>query len=125
MSALKQQLVCICIFLALALPVIAQQETIPFKQDSVTAETVVLRTILLLIVVTAIAYGVVYFLKRQYHGGLLSKSLDAKISILETKKISLNLNIYRLKINSREIVLAQSGTNLLVLDQSETQESEK
>ena len=94
----------------------AQESNIPYKSDSYASDGLIFKLIIILVIIALIAYGISYLIKRYYFGGLLEKKGKGDMTLLEVKRFSPQLTVYRIKIDTNEVVLAQSNNGLQVLD---------
>ena len=97
---------------------IAAEKSIPFKTDNYSVGGMLFKVIFLLVIISVIAYAVSYAIKRYYFKGMVNQMAGkSKIQLLEMKRISPQLTLYRIRYDTKEILLAQSANGLLVVSE--------
>lgn len=102
----------------------AEEKIVPYKTDTYSTEGLLLKLVLILVIIALIAYGISYLIQRYYFGGLIKKAGSGDITLVELKRLSPQLTVYRIKIDTTEVLLAQSNNGLQVLCKNEIEKKD-
>lgn len=91
-------------------------KNVSFKSDAQDIGPLFFKIITALIIVSALAYIIVLMIKKYYYGQTLHLKKENKLNLLEIKRISPKLTLYRISVKDKEICLAQTDNALVVLD---------
>lgn len=98
---------------------------IPFKTEGAITSGYIVRIIVSLVIVLAIALGVTFALRKYAHMGVSSGSKnDNYLELLDVKKISSKTTLLVVKVDDKKITLAQSGDSIVVIDKESTGDSQ-
>ena len=95
------------------------ENTIPYKSDGYHTENLVFKIIFSFLIISALAYFIIAVIKKHYYGKQLHQKTESKLGVLEIKRISPRLTLLRVEANGKEIYLAQTENDLVILDRVE------
>ncbi|WP_316369609.1 hypothetical protein [Candidatus Thiodiazotropha sp. CDECU1] len=89
---------------------------LPLRKDSVIPQGTLLRVSVAIVIGLILAIAVVYLIKRYIFARTPIGTSDQHMQLLEVKRLSTRLMLFRVRVDDRTIVLAQSGEQLIELD---------
>ena len=95
---------------------LAAINSIPYKPEPTDSGGVFYKVILSLLVVSGLAYLIAMVIKKYIYGSQFQGKSLSKLNMLELKRISPKLTLFRLEVNGNEICLAQTDKDIIVLD---------
>ncbi len=89
---------------------------LPLRREGVIPQGTLIRVSLAIIVGLVLAIVIAYLLKRYLFARNQLDSSGHRMQLLEVKRLSPRLMLYRVRVEDKTIVLAQSGERLIELD---------
>lgn len=97
---------------------------LPLRKESIIPQGTLLRVTIAIIIGLALAVAATYLLKRYLFARNSLDSSDQRMQLLEVKRLSPRLILFRVRVDNKTMVLAQSGEQLVELDPAKCFESQ-
>jgi len=97
----------------------AVSTAIPYKTAAGPEDGIMIKIVLSFIFVSMLGYFIVLVIKKYYYGKPFYTKSISKLNILEVKRVSPRLTLFRIEINDKDICLAQTDNALIILDRVE------
>jgi flagellar biogenesis protein FliO len=98
---------------------------LPLRKDGVIPQGTLMRVSIAIVIGLVLAIVGAYMLKRYLFARNTLGSSDHHMQLLEVKRLSPRLMLFRVRVNDKTIVLAQSGEQLIELDPGKSFETQQ
>ncbi|MGD8911375.1 MAG: hypothetical protein PVJ68_01355 [Candidatus Thiodiazotropha sp.] len=98
---------------------------LPLRQDGVIPQGTLMRVFIAIIIGLALAIAVAYLMKRYLFARNPHGTSEHRIQLLEVKRLSPRLMLFRVSVHGKTFVLAQSGDRVIELDPSNALETQQ
>lgn len=91
----------------------SQGKAIPFKTSAGISLLTIAQVIISLLFVLAVAYLIIWLLKKYNTGWIMGKNLqESRVSLIEVKRLTPKLSVFLIGVDDETVLLAQSGDSV-------------